>query len=35
MIRSNICNYSDLYIFVEGTVAVTNTAGTTVNNTKN
>ena len=34
MIRSNLCNYSDLYILVKGTVG-TAAAGTTVNNTKN
>ena len=34
MIRSNLCNYSDLYILVKGTVGMA-AAGTTVNNTKN
>ena len=35
MIRSNLCDYSDAYIYVKGTIAVSNTAyvGAAVNNT--
>ena len=34
MIRSNLCDYSDAYIFVKGTITVLNTedAGAAVNN---
>ena len=36
MVRSNLCNYSDAYIHVKGTVEVTNTAaqGAAPNNRK-
>ena len=27
MMKSSVCNYSDAYIFVKGTISVTNTAG--------
>ena len=35
MIRANLCNYSDAYILVKGTITVLNTAaaGAAVNNT--
>ena len=35
MVRSNICDYSDTYILIKGTLTVQDTAGTgaTVNNT--
>ena len=35
MIRSNVCNYSDAYILVKGTITLPNTAaaGAAVNNT--
>ena len=35
LIRSNLCDYSDAYIFVKGTITVPNTvaAGAAVNNT--
>ena len=35
MIRSNLCDYSDVYILVKGTITVPNTAaaGVSVNNT--
>ena len=35
MIRSHLCNYSDAYILVKGTITVSNTAatGASVNNT--
>ena len=26
MMKSSVCNYSDAYIFVKGTISVTNTA---------
>ena len=35
MVRSNLCDYSDAYILLKGTITVTNTAaaGVAVNNT--
>ena len=29
MLKSSLCNYSDAYILVKGTITVTNTAATT------
>ena len=34
-IRSNLCDHSNAYIYVKGTISVTNTGATTASNNKN
>ena len=35
MLKSSLCNYSDVYIFVKGTITVNNTGRAAASNNKN
>ena len=34
MLKSSLCDYSDVYVHVKGTITVNNTAAAAANNTK-